>query len=381
MLSESSNDLKVVIVGGGPVGLMTAIQLHHQGIESVVLEKRSYPVDKVCGEGVMPLGSQILKDLGLLSKFKAEYFTFFSGIEYFENNKKTQTFEFNDRKGMAIRRVELSRVLREECRERRIEVLENTEYLSHEKTTNEVLVTYAQNGVEQRIKCLKLIAADGIHSSVLKDLKINTKKQSYRRMGLRWHVSCKPWSKYVQVYWGHGVEAYVTPVGPSQIEIALLYFPQLHKGEKVEDLMNYFPFLQNKIKDLKLVSSVKGYGPFPRESEMNPHPYVHFVGDSFAFIDGITGDGISFGFLQAYLLAQEWGNRDKVTFFVRKYFRTYKLMTKTLVLLSYFPKLRYFVNRLLPSFLSKKIFKYHTEHGFNLYQKEIQSIKLRKILN
>lgn len=41
---------QVIIVGGGLAGLISAIQLSKEGIETVLIEKQTYPKHKVCGE-------------------------------------------------------------------------------------------------------------------------------------------------------------------------------------------------------------------------------------------------------------------------------------------------------------------------------------------
>ncbi|MGQ4429089.1 NAD(P)/FAD-dependent oxidoreductase, partial [Streptomyces violaceoruber] len=44
----------LVIVGGGPAGLATALHAARAGLDTVVVEPRPAPVDKACGEGLMP---------------------------------------------------------------------------------------------------------------------------------------------------------------------------------------------------------------------------------------------------------------------------------------------------------------------------------------
>jgi flavin-dependent dehydrogenase len=41
---------RVIIVGGGISGLITAIQLAHADIPSLLIEKKTYPFHRVCGE-------------------------------------------------------------------------------------------------------------------------------------------------------------------------------------------------------------------------------------------------------------------------------------------------------------------------------------------
>jgi len=51
----------VVIIGGGPAGLAAAIALRQKGIDSLVVEALEPPIDKCCGEGLMPDGLHSLK--------------------------------------------------------------------------------------------------------------------------------------------------------------------------------------------------------------------------------------------------------------------------------------------------------------------------------
>src|SRR5262249_37456056 len=46
--------IDVLIVGGGPAGLATAISCAQAGLSVTVAEPRTGPVDKACGGGLMP---------------------------------------------------------------------------------------------------------------------------------------------------------------------------------------------------------------------------------------------------------------------------------------------------------------------------------------
>lgn len=46
--------IDLLIAGGGPAGLATAIHGALAGLEVVVVEPRPTPIDKACGEGLMP---------------------------------------------------------------------------------------------------------------------------------------------------------------------------------------------------------------------------------------------------------------------------------------------------------------------------------------
>src|SRR5208337_5611403 len=53
------------IVGGGPAGLATAIALRQRGMRVVVADLARPPIDKACGEGLMPQTVAELKALGV----------------------------------------------------------------------------------------------------------------------------------------------------------------------------------------------------------------------------------------------------------------------------------------------------------------------------
>jgi menaquinone-9 beta-reductase len=55
----------VVVIGGGLGGLITAIQIVRNGIPCTVIEKKSYPLHKVCGEYISNEAVPFLKRLGI----------------------------------------------------------------------------------------------------------------------------------------------------------------------------------------------------------------------------------------------------------------------------------------------------------------------------
>ncbi|MCM0615480.1 geranylgeranyl reductase family protein [Paenarthrobacter sp. MSM-2-10-13] len=57
--------MKVLIVGAGPAGSTAAYYLAQQGIDVTVLEKTSFPREKVCGDGLTPRAVREIQKLGL----------------------------------------------------------------------------------------------------------------------------------------------------------------------------------------------------------------------------------------------------------------------------------------------------------------------------
>ncbi len=54
----------VLVVGGGPAGAATAFWLARNGLSVLVVEKKSYPRNKTCGDGLTPRAVKQLTDMG-----------------------------------------------------------------------------------------------------------------------------------------------------------------------------------------------------------------------------------------------------------------------------------------------------------------------------
>jgi menaquinone-9 beta-reductase len=62
---KQSNDYDVLIIGAGPAGAVAAFYLARAGHKVCLVDKQSFPRDKVCGDFVGPVGLVELLRLGI----------------------------------------------------------------------------------------------------------------------------------------------------------------------------------------------------------------------------------------------------------------------------------------------------------------------------
>ncbi len=107
-MNPSPNPWDVFVVGGGPAGLATAIAARRHGLSVVLADGAVPPIDKPCGEGLMPDGVEALRDLGITIPEGEAYP--FRGIRFVSDGIRAEA-AFPRGTAYGIRRTHLHRVL------------------------------------------------------------------------------------------------------------------------------------------------------------------------------------------------------------------------------------------------------------------------------
>lgn len=282
---------RVVVVGGGPVGLVAALYARRAGHAVTLFERRTPPIDKACGEGLMPGGVAALTDLGVA--LDPAGYAPFGGIRYFDGPVVADG-AFPHGTGWGVRRVFLHHAL--VARAAAVGVDLRWGVAVDGLTPDGVFVEGSE------LKADLVIGADGLRSKVRgwAGLEGPVPSQAAARLGLRRHFAVAPWTDRVEVYWGDGAEAYVTPAGPERVGVAFLWSGDAQGG--FEGLLARFPRLAERLAGGPEDSRIRGAGPLAQPVRGVLAGQVALVGDAAGYLDAITGEGLSLGFHQARAL-------------------------------------------------------------------------------
>lgn len=303
----------VAVVGGGPAGLATAIALALSGESVIVLERGRWPRDKICGEGVMPAGVDVLHRLGVLPFIEADQCRPFRGIRWLDQQGNGIEGDFASGHGLAIRRTGLSAALHRRAQSLdRIQLWQRAMVQDLDMTPDGVRLAVNHEGRSRTLNAAVVIGADGRNSRVRKWASLQGKPPvSVRRWGARQHFCAEPWSDCVEVWWADGVEAYITPSSESRVEVAFLWdeavFEPPEKGAKlVTGMLALFPALRDRLSGSldEPTSAAAAMGPLAVAACGASTNRILLVGDAVGYVDGITGEGITAGLLQAEAVAR-----------------------------------------------------------------------------
>jgi flavin-dependent dehydrogenase len=270
----------VLVVGGGPVGLAAAIRARLAGLSVTVVEPRGDPVDKACGEGLMPGAVEGLRALGVTPAGLP-----FLGIRYVGSDHHAEA-RFRGSPGLGVRRTTLQAALGRRADE-----------LGVDRVQGRVagIVQDSDQVTAAGISARWLVAADGLHSPVRRHLGLERPAPGPPRFGLRQHFLVKPWTDLVEVHWSGRSEAYVTPVGGGVVGVAVL----CGQGTPFPDLLSEFPALRTRLSGAQSCDSVRGAGPLRQVSAARTSGRVLLVGDAGGYVDALTGEGVAVGLATA----------------------------------------------------------------------------------
>jgi menaquinone-9 beta-reductase len=320
-------DTDVLVIGGGPAGIAAAIGARRHGLRVMLADPAHPPIDKACGEGLMPDALSALAALGV--PVPTETGLPFRGIRFIDGEVAVDA-RFGPGLGLAIRRTKLHHALAECAAQAGVELRWHTPVLG--LTPDGALLG------DNSVSCRWLVGADGGTSRVRKwaGFKVWERRARY---GFRRHYQAAPWTDMVEVHWGPRFQIYVAPLATREVGIALLCRdPAL----RIDDALEFFPGLAARLAGAPHLSLERGGITVMRKLPSVTQGHIALVGDASGAVDAITGQGMCLAFQQALALANSLaaGNLEAYEIAHRRIMRRPRFMANFLLLLDQHPRAR-----------------------------------------
>lgn len=322
------NRTGVLVIGGGPAGLAAAIAARKKGFSVIVADGAKPPIDKACGEGLLPGTLAALRELGIC--IQTNDGEGFHQIRFIDGNLLA-TARFPHEGGIGVRRTLLHQKMAACAEECGVGLLWST-------PVTRMLKNGALVGGEP-IRAQWIVGADGIQSRVRHWSGLDTRADRELRFAQRRHYRGKLLTDCVEIYWGRRIQAYVTPLAGDETCVVLI---SREPGMNFDLAFREFPKLADRLRNAGLSSVQRGALTETYRLDRVCRQNVALVGDASGSVDAITGEGLGLSFRQALALADalEAGNLEEYQLAHRRLARRPYLISRLLLVLDKFGPLR-----------------------------------------
>lgn len=311
----------VLVVGGGPAGLAAAIAARRKGFAVTVVDGAKPPIDKACGEGLLPDTLAALRELGIA--IQPGDGQVFRHIRFVDGSISAEG-SFPGAGGIGIRRTVLHQKMVQCAEQCGVQLLWNT-------PATGIFPGGAFLG-SKAVHAKWIIGADGIHSRVRRWSGLNAGARHEFRFAQRQHYRVKPFTDRVEVHWGRKIQAYVTPLANEETCVVTI---SRDPALRFEEALREFPALAEGLVDAELSSVHRGAVTATCGLNRVYRGNVALTGDASGSVDAITGEGLGLSFRQALALADalEAGQLEKYQAAHRRLARRPQIMARLLLLL------------------------------------------------
>lgn len=290
----------VVIVGAGPAGSATALQLARSGVAVTMLERQRFPRTKVCGEYLSIAALHAVHDLGLEHCLADGYPI--AGIALAAFGSEPLRLRLPENGALALARSVLDdRLLREAtaagarlCR---------GGYMHNEPENGKMRVVYRdETGAIASCSARVLIGADGAASSVAIRNGLATKQRRGGRWAVGGHFVQQAPSDELEMYVGPGGYFARNPLTRDSVN-AMLVLPQPALPEQTDDIVASITRGRRGFDERKLVRRV-AVGPLRYSPAALMRATIILTGDAAGLLDPFTGQGVACALRMSFATAR-----------------------------------------------------------------------------
>lgn len=324
----------LLVIGGGPAGSSAAFWAAEHGLDVVFVERKSFPREKTCGDGLTPRAVKQLHDMGLASKLTGYHRV--DGLRAIAHHRTIELawpdHPIYPNYGYVIRRAELDTFVAENAVARGAVLRSHTEALAP-VVRNGMLVAATvldhDTGITEDITARYIIVADGSNSRFGRALG-TTRDRSYPQgMAIRGYYESPmhddPWIESaldVRDRGGNSLPGYgwIFPVGNGTINVGvgLLSTFRDWKSVNTSHLMREFAATMpaHWAIDPEAPIAPPTGGRLPMAGSVGPKvgPNWLIAGDAAGSINPFNGEGIDYAYetgrLAATLVAEALATRN-----------------------------------------------------------------------
>ncbi len=307
---------KILIAGAGPAGMATSMILSKNKIAHTLIDKQSFPRDKICGDALSgkvvyelnKIDPEYIKEIAVNSK----QYTGSYGVRFFspEGNKLDVPFS-NDPShlkhapGFIATRMDFDNFLFSKADPKFADIKTNTTIGKIEYNSTNLDVTFIEDGQERIEQFDLVVGAEGDRSVVAKELLGHKKQNKHYCAGLRVYyenVSETHAENYIELHFLKELLPgyfWIFPMHDGRVNVGVgmlsshVSKKKINLRKELENIIRNHPTISSRFKNSKQLTPIEGWG-LPLGSARKNISGNNFllVGDAASLIDPFTGEGI-----------------------------------------------------------------------------------------
>lgn len=280
----------VAIVGAGPAGATCAAFCAQAGLQVVLLERETFPREKVCGDCLNPSCWPVLERLEIVERVRALPHGRLQRVDFIAIGGRTVTVDLPKDAEIAVKRSLFDQLLLTRAMEAGAEVRQATTVSQVVFERDGWQITANDETLQARI----IVAADGRNSTVAR-LVGALPRPSKERVALQTHValSAEFGERVVLQFLPEGYSGQA-PIGGGELNVCLVAAPP-----KLESLKKWAA----ERFGLAQAHSWKTITPLRRAPVTAAYRRLFFVGDAARVVEPFTGEGIYYALHSGELAA------------------------------------------------------------------------------
>ena len=307
---------EVLVVGGGPAGAAAAYWLAEAGHDVLVVEKKRYPREKTCGDGLTPRSVKQLEDMGLADALADHHrFVGLRSIAF----GRTLELAWPDTPGLpsygyVVTRHDLDAMVAERAEKAGARVWQATEAVApivEGGFVRGAVLKRKDEGTTTEVRARYVVVADGSLSRFGRAIGTSRNKAYPQGMAIRGYFTSprhdEPWIEShldIRDAAGNVLPGYgwIFPVGDGRVNVGIGLLSTFNQWKSVNTtkLMEAFVDWAPKSWDIRPETSCGAPtgGRLPMGLSVTPHagPTYLVVGDAGGAINPFNGEGIAYAY-------------------------------------------------------------------------------------
>ena len=306
------NNYDIIIIGAGPAGTSAALYANKLGLKAIIIDKSTFPRDKICGDALSGKSIRYMKELDILDEVSKLKGSSIKRIIFGSPNHKQFSIFLNNphhthhagtiKEGYVIPRMEFDNFLFEKAKNvTQIEENFNFSEILYDK--NQIIgIKGNQNKKNREIYAPIILGCDGAKSTLVRKLGFHKEDEKNTAIAIRcYYEGVKDLTDQIELHFVDEVLPgyfWLFPAGENIANVGIgLSKKQAKKDErKLTEILNEVTesdFFKNRFSESKRLENPKGWSlPLGRIERTCYGNGFMLLGDAAGLIDPFTGEGI-----------------------------------------------------------------------------------------